>query len=232
MRVEERLEQVEKENSELRRQLREAYQKIDELTERLKTLEKHQAKDSHNSSKPPSSDGPGRRRRAQRSKSEKPSGGQTGHRGHTLMQVATPDTIVSHRPAVCAHCQYDLRPISGIVRERRQVHDLPELRLMVQEHQVEEVCCPACQQVTRGCFPAGVEAAAHYGPHVQALAVYLSQFQLVPMERTCEALEDLCHCSIGQGTLMNWLLEAAQRLQPTMEHIKALLISGRAQARR
>lgn len=58
---------------------------------------------------------------------------------------------------------------------RARVHDLPEVRLLVREHQMEEVCCPACQQLSAGGFPAGVEAPAQYGLNVQALEVYLYQ---------------------------------------------------------
>src|SRR5207249_9768594 len=78
-----------------------------------------------------------------------------------------------------------------------RVHDLPEVRLRVSEHQVEEVQCPACQQASRGSFPAGVEAPVQYGPNVQALTVYLHQYQLVPLARTCELLWDLCDCPLS-----------------------------------
>jgi hypothetical protein len=64
-----------------------------------------------------------------------------------------------------------LEGVTGGVKERRQVHDLPEIRLLVREHQVEELCCPACQHLSAGDFPAGVEAPAQYGPQVQALAL-------------------------------------------------------------
>jgi transposase len=101
------------------------------------------AKDSHNSSKPPSSDGLRRKARSQRPRSEKQTGGQPGHTGHTLMQVTSPDEVVRHRPVVCAYCQQPLEGVAGQLKERRQVHDLPEVRLLVQEHQVEEVCCEA-----------------------------------------------------------------------------------------
>jgi len=47
--------------------------------------------DSSNSSKPPSTD-PHRERRAQ-SRSPRPQGGQTGHVGSTLQQVADPDQV-------------------------------------------------------------------------------------------------------------------------------------------
>ena len=59
--------------------------------------------------------------------------------------------------------------------ERRQVHDLPEARLWVQEHQVEQVWCPVCQHFSMGRFPGGVEAPVQYGSKLRALAVYLHE---------------------------------------------------------
>jgi transposase len=85
MTQEERIAQLEQENAELRSQLAAAYQQLTQLAERLQRVEGQVVKDSHNSSKPPSSDGPRRKRRSQRQRSEKQSGGQPGHRGCTLM---------------------------------------------------------------------------------------------------------------------------------------------------
>jgi transposase len=218
--VEARLEQqLQEERANFQREQQGAEAKIKELQGRLK-------KDSHNSHKPPSSDGMARKPGRERKKSEKPSGGQVGHVGRTLMQVAFPDTVVSHRPTVCECCQSDLGGEQGKVKERRQVHDLPQIRLEVEEHQAEEICCPVCQHINRGRFPEGVNAPAQYGPNVQALAVYFSQFHLLPMERTCEALEDICGASISEGTLINWIQEAMKRLEPTMERIKEGLSFG------
>lgn len=193
---------------------------------RIEELERRLAKNSHTSHKPPPSDGLARKPGKQRQKSGKPSGGQLGHPGHFLMQVPTPDTVITHRPTHCEYCQFDLREEAGKVRERRQLHDLPELRLLVQEHRVEEIYCPACQRQTQGSFPRGVDAPVQYGPRVKAFAVYLSHFQLLPMERICEALEDLCHCHLSEGTLVNWIAEAATTLVPTIQRIKTLLLAG------
>ena len=63
------------------------------------------------------------------------------------MQVASPDEGVSHRPEICSDGQHPLEGVTGRVKQR--VHDLPEIHLLVREHQVEEVCCPACQQLPR-----------------------------------------------------------------------------------
>jgi transposase len=193
---------------------------------RIEERERRLGKDSHNSSKPPSSDGLHRKVREKRTKSEKRSGGQQGHRGHTLSQIAEPDRVLMHCPETCENCHQDLRHLPGKVKERRQVHDLPELRLEVEEHQVVEICCPHCQARSRGSFPATVRAAAQYGSRVQALTVYLSHFQLLPMERVCETLSDLCHYRLSEGTLLNWIDQATHLLEPTHQRIKMLLLQS------
>ena len=68
---------------------------VEEVLRRLGEAEGKLAKDSHNSSKPPSSDGLGRKRASFRKRSEKKPGGQAGHPGHTLKTVETPDDETS-----------------------------------------------------------------------------------------------------------------------------------------
>jgi transposase len=222
--------------ADLKEQAKQKEQRIEELEGlligallRIEELERRLGKDSHNSSKPPSTDGLGRKPGAPRKKSNKRSGGQPGHQGHSLMQVVTPDSVVVHRPEQCEECQYDIQQERGQVKECRQVHDLPDVRLLVHEYRVEEVCCPACGHLTRASFPRGVDAPAQYGSGVQALAVYLSQFQLVPLQRTCEALGDLCQCQVSEATVLNWVAEAAKRLEPWREQVKTLLVAGALQ---
>ncbi len=85
--------------------------------------------DSSNSSKPPSSDGLKKKPRLLRSlrtRSGKPSGGQKGHKGDTLRQVAEPDAVIEHQASACRHCGVGLDAGSVIGQEKRQVFDLPE----------------------------------------------------------------------------------------------------------
>src|SRR5258706_16451315 len=103
-------------------------EQVQVLVARVQELEGRLAKDSHNSNKPPASDGLARKPKSLRKRSGKKPGGQIGHRGETLRLVATPDVVVEHRPAVCAGCQAPLAADAPVVlRERRQVHDLPPL---------------------------------------------------------------------------------------------------------
>src|SRR5258708_8563424 len=120
-------------------------EQIEQLGAYIHDLEARLAKDSHNSSKPPSSDGLKRKTKSLRQKSGKKPGGQLGHRGETLRLVATPDEVVEHRPAHCAQCQMPLADAEVTLRERRQLYELPPVvRLLVREHQALHVRCPEC----------------------------------------------------------------------------------------
>jgi transposase len=157
----------------LKEQLAQANARIKELEDRL-------AQDSRTSIKPPSSDGFGRLPRGSHRPSGKRPGGQNGHPGHTLSMVEQPDEVVRHRPKICSQCNRDLSAVPGIVAERRQVLDLPEIRLLAYEHQIETICCPTCHGGSLGSFPASVSAPMQYGPNLQALAVYLRPVAIAP----------------------------------------------------
>jgi transposase len=204
-------------------------EQLAQATARIKDLEDQLAKDSRTSSQPPSSDGLARLPRSSRRPSGKRPGGQTGHPGHTLSMVEQPEEVVRHRPEVCSQCSEDLSRVPGIVAERRQVLDVPEIHLLAQEHQIEAICCPHCHTTSLGSFPTSVSAPVQYGPNLQALAVYLHQGQLLPTARTCEALASICGCQIAEGTLIQWSELAAERLAPTVERIAELLVASQLQ---
>ena len=109
---------------------------------------------------PPSGEGlakPPPRSRSLRKKTGRRPGGQDGHPGTTLPQVAKPDREVRHEPGSCSGCGAGLagRPVTGI--ERRQVFDLPPVTVKVTEHQLIEREC-GCGHRTRGAAPEGAQA--------------------------------------------------------------------------
>ena len=128
------------------------------LTARIAELERRLGLDSSNSSKPPSSDGLQKpaRVRSLREPSGKPPGGQKGHPGETLCQVATPDIVVNHYPQTCGRCGKALTAAMASSHSARQVFDLPEPRpLMVTEHRAHTCCCPLCGERTPATFQIG-----------------------------------------------------------------------------
>ena len=231
MSQEEQIEQLQRENGKLRQenaQLRAENQQLREqvgqLGTRLHELEGRVSKDSHNSSKPPSTDGYAKKTRSLRQKSGKKPGGQEGHAGSRRHFVQMPDEIIMVRPEKCAHCQASLQqelPAEGY--ERRQRIDLPEIKAQVTEYQALDVRCPSCQHVTRGTFPDEVRASIQFGPMLKGIALYLLYGQLLPDARTAELLSDVCGCHLSPGTLEAFVAEGADRLVETEELIKQAL---------
>ncbi len=205
------------ENAALREQVR-------ALLVRVQELEGQLAEDSHNSSKPPASDGLRRKTKSLREKSGKKRGGQPGHPGHRVSLVATPAVVETHRPSQCGTCRQDLPADAPSWIERRQVQELPPLRLHVSEHRILHVRCPACGATTEARAPVGVSAPQQYGPRLRALATYLvQQHQFVPYARVREVFADVFGAALSVGTLVNLVRLGADRLQGVEDEIKAAL---------
>ncbi len=215
--------QLREQNAQLTAENHQLREQVEQLGMRLHELEGRVAKDSHNSSKPPSTDGYARKTRSLRQKSGKKAGGQEGHPGSRLHLVETPDEIIVLRPEKCAHCQANLQEIPAEGCQRRQLIDLPQILPRVTEYQGHDVRCPCCQQVTRGTFPEELRASIQYGPMLKGIALYLLYGQLLPYARTAELLADVCGCNLSPGTLEALVAEGTDRLVETEEQIKHAL---------
>jgi len=182
--------------------------------------------DSSNSSKPPASDGLKKKPRlpgSLRGRSDKPSGGQAGHKGDTLKQVEASDRIERHTAEVCRHCFAGLAAWMQTGMEKRQVFDLPERLIEVTEHQASVYRCSACGFQTRAAFPAGVVAAAQYGERVRSAAIYLNVQQLIPEDRLAQTMNDLFGAPyLCAASLTTWVEDKAAALAGVVAHIGAL----------
>ena len=170
------------------------------LNSRIAELEKQRDKTSENSSKPPSSDGFKKVIQNNRSKTDRPSGGQVGHKGHTLKYAegdAVAECIYVAVTGDCT-CGASLQETGDVVSyERRQVIDLPVLKAHITEYQVEKKVC-TCGKVHRAACV--VPYTMQYGPTVQAAIGYFQNRQLIPVARTQEIMSDifsLAHISAG-----------------------------------
>jgi transposase len=116
-------------------------------------------------------------------------------------------------------CGRSLQRAETIVCEKRQVTDVPEIKLTVTEHQALPLLC-TCGREHKADFPPGIDAPMQYGSGVKALAVYLMINQLVPMERTQQIFKDILGISLTQGTLTTITTQAHNGLKKTEEAIK------------
>lgn len=202
---------------------------IQALTRRVLELEARLNKDSHNSSKPPSSDGlakkPTKPRSLREHKGRAP-GGQPGHGGRTLERIENPDRTLITGAGNCTICGQSLHGAQIVRQERRQVLDLPPMRLEVTEHQALSCICPHCHSPSRGEFAAGVTQPVQYGPGVLGLCVYLNQYQLVPFARTEQLVADLFGRSPCEGTLASALAHCYKALAPVNAFIKEAIVSA------
>jgi transposase len=213
----------------LRRELAEAAGALEQARaelagarERIAELEARLRQNPRNSSRPPSSEGLGKPAPGQRSlrkRSGRKPGGQDGHKGTTLAQVARPDREIRHEPGCCARCRAGLagRPVTGV--ERRQVFDLQPVRAEVTEHQLIEREC-GCGHRTKATAPRGAEAPVQYGPRTAAVIVYLHAGQFLSKQRTALALAELFGIPMSSGTVAALTARAAGQLDEFLEHVR------------
>jgi transposase len=193
------------ENTALRAQLLLAVSRIGELEAQL-------GMNSKNSSKPPSSDGLGKPTpKSLRARSKRGPGRPKGQMGFTLSPVDDPDHRVDHEPDACCGCGAGLAGAAWAGQERRQVFDLPALRLVVTEHRLVCRGC-TCGTVTKADAPPGVSAPVQYGPRLAGTGVYLFHGQFLSKSRTVQAVGDLFGARISAGTLVSWTKRIASQV--------------------
>ena len=193
----------------------------------IQQLQDQLGKDSHNSSKPPSSDGLKKpKTRSLRQKGQRPLGGQAGHAGDTLKMVAEPDQLERHPVMACPHCQTDRSVIEPVGQEKRQVFDVPPVRLAVTEHQAEVKQCPGCGAQVKGEFPAHISQPTQYGPRLKAQASYLNNYHFIPLARTEELLTDFYGQSPCEAVILAANQQLAEQSQESLESVKQQLIAA------
>jgi transposase len=182
------------------------------LEEEIQRLKAQLAQNSLTSNKPPSSDGPQKPApKSLRKKTGRKPGGQPGHPGRSLEQIPKPDEVIVHAldRCSCGCCQgVSLRnqPVIGV--EKRQVFDLPPMRLVVTEHQAQIKRCPVSGKEIRAEFPVGVSAPAQYGTGFQSFLQYLHHQHFIPPQR----LSQLCIDLLGQAVSPATVLDISRRL--------------------
>ncbi|MGK5095112.1 IS66 family transposase [Deltaproteobacteria bacterium TL4] len=215
-----------------KRELKETKINLEEKIKRLEAenqkLRDQLAKNSSNSSKPPSSDGlkKAQKTKSLRKKGEKKNGGQEGHEGNTLQMSESPQETEKLEVNQCEKCGSSLKDKEALFHERRQVFDIPPIEMVVKEYQAEIKICPCCDHTNKAIFPEGVNQPVQYGPRLRSFASYFNQYHFIALDRTCQVMEDLFGQKIAQGTLLKANEDLAVELLPFREETLKQLIAS------
>jgi transposase len=238
-----------KENKDLRKKATEDGKRIADFEKKadlLKKLEKELAdrdkkiaelehqlagrkKDSSNSSKPPSSDGPaaGKRIHPQRKKSGRKPGGQKGHPGkyRTLVPTEQADEVIKVFPSECK-CGHRFSKNEKCLCKtgkphRHQVTELPEIRPRITEYQFWMVICPDCGKIIWAPVPR--EILNQFGPKLTGLLAYLTVVCRMPRRKMEELLENVFATPISLGSTQKAVEETSTALQPSCQELEKQL---------
>lgn len=208
-------------------------QTIKDLQETIKELQRQLNMDSHNSSKPPSSDGykKANKNRSLREKTGRKTGGQKGHKGVNMKLPHEPDEVKVHLPEKCKTCPY-LSSCSA----NGQVFECTEKRYVVEavintkviEHQtVKAIDCPCGESKLKGEFPENVRGYIQYGDSFTAISGLLSTFGAVSTDRIQTIIDGMFNVTLSEGTICSMIEKCALKVKPVVQKIRELLIGSK-----
>lgn len=194
------------------------------MKERLSKYE--HPKNSNNSSIPSAKDENRAKRTGslQESTGRKP-GGQAGRKGNTLKMVENPDRIKEHFPEYCNHCGNDISCLSYEFAGKRQVIDIPEIKLRVTEHRIFKKIS-SCGHETTGEFPLEASVPVSYGKNIESLIGYFHSRQYIPFKRMQEFFNDVFHVPINEGGIHYLINKMVKKTLPAYALIKQKLKSN------
>ena len=195
---------------------------LGELQSRLLILEERVTLNSNNSSKPPSSDGPGFGNRAQRRASGRKRGAQPGHKGHwrALLDESEVDRLVDCKPEAVCECGGHVDLLDQ--PQRHQVFEVPPLRAQVDEYRLYSGRCTGCGKPHAGSLPAGVPT-GQLGPRALALIGVLGTRYHLTQRKTRNLLDQLMGSSFSVGAISQAQGKLAQALKAPVAEAAASL---------
>lgn len=201
---------------------------VQQLTARVDNLERELAKNSRNSSRPPSSDPPSARKSGKPARSKgvsgRSQGAQSGHegRGRELLPSWAVDEVIEHWPSACGcgHVFCDEERVGVGDAVRHQIEELPQISTLVIEHRCPRVRCPDCRKAVRADLPAEIASSA-FGPRLQAAIAVLSVRNRISRRDAVELTSELFGARISTGTVDAILARAGDALADPYDDLLA-----------
>ena len=185
----------------LQKQIEQQQKRIEQQQKRISQLEEQVGKNSHNSSKPPSSDPPHVKKPPPKAKGKRQRGGQPGHKGHGR-KLKPPEEVtrfVVSKPSQCQECGTLLLGTDPQPR-RHQVCELPPIEPDIIEYQAHTLTCLCCGHKNRAPWPVEMPT-GRFGPRVQGLIGYLSGRFSVSRRDVQEMMASIFQVEISLGAV-------------------------------
>lgn len=198
---------------------------LDRANDEIKRLNDIISKDSSNSSKPPSSDNRlNKSVKKARSAGKSKRGAQRGRKGTNLKIVSNPNKVEILELLECSHCQKNLSGVPASNISKRQLFDLPEIKMEVTQFEQHTKVCPCCNNINKPDFPLNVNSYVQYGDTLKSFIAYLNTYQMIPYDRISEMIEDLASHEISNGTIYNILQNCYDKLKHYEDTIKTAVL--------
>lgn len=193
--------------------------KVEALEKRTEKLESSVNKNSQNSSKPPSSDGPFKKPENKRKKSKRKKGAQKGHKGHKQeLLEPTQQQIILPEDCDCGCATF----IPG-TQESYYTHqeiELPEIKMDVYHFILHKGKCQECGQLLKAKVPQGHQTG--YGPRLSALIAEMSGIQGNSRETVRTFCKSVFNFSISTGAIQRVVDRVSAALEPIYDRIGEL----------
>lgn len=197
-------------------QLLSQHQQLELLRIRITQLEAKINENSRNSSRPPSSDSPYKKKNPDPKKGKKGAkrGAQKGHPGHrrTLLD---PTDVVALPPKACS-C--GCREFSATeIAHTHQTVEIPDIPLTVTDFQVLQGRCPRCGTLCKGQVPA--EHRTGFGPRLTAFVSELSGVYGTSRRDVQSLVRSFLKLSVSLGAIQNMIDRSSEAIEPHYDAI-------------
>lgn len=173
------------------------------------------AKNSQNSSKPPSSDLPGTRPAKPKGRKRRKRGGQRGHAAHQAVVPEHVDQLHLVRATHCDNCQAELATAEPTGSVSHYVYELPPIRPWVHQFQCLDLGCQRCGRVTPAPLPPGVPK-GQYDPSVQAMTALLRGELRQSVRQTSAVMTQVMHVPMSPAMVAKTQQKVSEALAPAV----------------
>jgi transposase len=171
---------------------------------------------SQNSSQPPSRDFKSEKKKRTRSKQK---GAKPGHEKQERQLVENPNKVIEAYVDHCQNCHLNLLDRVPAQVIRRQITEIPEIKLVVIETRQYVVDCPCCGERQHGRLPEGLEAGRYFGPRLEAVVTNLHHEHHIGYKRLRQICDELFGLVLSAGGTVSIVERAGKAAEQEAETI-------------